>query len=137
MDINEIVIHPSPKLCEPSPLLDKYRATLAKLDQKALRVREAYIDGIDTKEEYRENKKMLTEERAKLEQLIETEEKKALFTAETPTAEELVSRIRDILAVLNDPSCSVMEKHRALGTVLDYMEYSGETDTFRFYYLFT
>lgn len=136
-DINDIIIHPSPKQCEPSPLLDKYRAALTKLDQKALRVREAYIDGIDTKEEYKENKRMLTEERAKLEQLIEAEEKKALFTAETPSAEELISRIRDILAVLNDPACGVMEKHRALGTVLDYMEYSGETDTFRFYYLFT
>lgn len=136
-DINDIVVHPSPKMCEPSPLLDKYRAALTKLDQKALRVREAYIDGIDTKDEYKENKRLLAEERAKMEQLIESEKKKALFTTETPTAEELVSRIRNILAILDNPSCDVLEKHRALETVLDYMEYLGETDTFRFYYLFT
>ncbi|MDE5588225.1 MAG: recombinase family protein [Acetatifactor sp.] len=135
-DVDEIMIHPNPKACEPSPLLEKYHIALSKLEQKELRVREAYIDGIDTKEEYRENKRMLAEEREKLERLIASEKKKT-FSSDVPSAEELISHIQDVLAILNDPASDVFEKHRALEAILDHMEYSRDTDTFRFYYLYT
>ena len=43
---------------------------LAKIEMKEKRIKEAYMNGIDSLEEYKENKLLLTKERADLEEKI-------------------------------------------------------------------
>ncbi len=125
------------KKATPSPLLEKYRNSLAKLEQKERRIKEAYMDGIDTKEEYRENKLLLQTEREKLEQLIAKEEKSGAFTSDIKSAEELMIRIRDILELIQDPEVDTLKKHQAVETIVEKMEYRRDSDTFQFYYLYS
>ena len=120
-----------------SPLLDKYNTELVRLDSKERRIKEAYIDGIDTKEEYRENKAMISDERKKLEQLIAKESSKNLVADGITSAEELILQIQNLIEVLKDQNIDITNKNKALAAVLDHMEYTRIDDTFRFYYIFS
>ncbi|MCM1233352.1 MAG: recombinase family protein [Ruminococcus flavefaciens] len=132
-----IDFHPSLKKVEPSPLLEKYKAAITKLEQKERRIREAYIDGIDTKEEYRENKLLVSEERKKLERLIANEQKNTTDDSLIHNAKDLILHVQNVLDLINDPEADTLKKHQALETILEKMEYQRDTDTFRFYYLHT
>ncbi len=110
---------------------------MSKLEQKEKRIREAYIEGIDTKEEYKENKLLLAEERQKLDRLIEEEKKKNAIAYDINSAEELILRIKDILTLIKDPEADTLKKHQALETILEKMEYRRDLDSFSFYYLYT
>lgn len=136
LGVDGINFRPSLKKAEPSSLLNKYMSSLSKLEQKERRIREAYIEGIDTKEEYRENKLLLSEERQKLDRLIE-EEKKNAIAYDINSAEELILRIKDILTLIKDPEADTLKKHQALETILEKMEYRRDVDCFSFYYLYT
>lgn len=126
-----------PKSAEPSPLLDKYNAALANLDAKERRIKEAYIEGIDTKDEYRENKLLLASERKKLEQLIRKESANNVMQIDITNPKELIIHIKNLIQVLTDPEVDIPQKNKALATILEKMEYTREDDTFRFYYIFT
>lgn len=126
-----------PKSAEPSPLLDKYNAALANLDAKERRIKEAYIEGIDTKDEYRENKLLLASERKKLEQLIRKESANNVMQIDITNPEELISHIENLIQILTDPEVDIPQKNKALASILEKMEYTREDDTFRFYYIFT
>lgn len=132
-----IDFHPNLKKVEPSPLFEKYKAAMAKLEQKERRIREAYIDEIDTKEEYRENKLLISEERKKLERLIANEQKNTADDSTIHNAKELVLHIQNVLDLINDPEADTLKKHQAVETILEKMEYRRDTNTFRFYYLYT
>lgn len=132
-----IDFRPNLKKAEPSSLLDKFISSLSKLDQKEKRIREAYIEGIDTKEEYKENKLLLAEERRRLDMLIEEEKKKNTIAYDINSAEELILRIKDILSLIRDPEADTLKKHQALETILEKMEYRRDVDSFSFYYLYT
>ena len=53
------------------PGADTLKAQLQKLDLKEKRAKEAYMDGIDTKDEYRMNRLLLKNERENLEKALE------------------------------------------------------------------
>lgn len=128
---------PCPKSAEPSPLLDKYNTALENLASKERRIKEAYIEGIDSKEEYRENKMLLASERKKLEQLIQKESSNNIRQNDNTNPEELIAHVEHLIQVLTDPEAGIPQKNKALATILEKMEYTREDDTFRFYYIFS
>jgi DNA invertase Pin-like site-specific DNA recombinase len=130
-----INFHPNPKKIEPSPLLGQYQTALSKVEQKEIRIRDAYIDGIDTKEEYRANKQRLTEERIKLEQMIAAEKKKCASTDSITSAEDLITRLKDVLQLVQNPDGDISEKYHAISSVIERIEYTRESDTFEIFYL--
>ena len=125
------------KAASPSPLLAKYQKSLAKLEQKERRIKEAYMDGIDTKEEYRENKQLLAAERSKLETLISREESSNSLVCEINSPEEYIMRVRDVLSIIENPDADTLEKHRSVESIVEKMEYRRDTDSFQFYYLYS
>ena len=66
--------------------------------------------------------------------------KEKLATLETAavitTTEEFHVDIREIILKLKDNTLSTLEKHTALASILDYMEYDKEKDEYSFYYKF-
>lgn len=137
LGVEGIEFRPKIKKAIPSSLLNQFMSSLSKLEQKEKRIREAYIEGIDTKEEYKENKLLLSEERRKLDRLIEDEKKKNAITYDINNAEEFVLRVKDILALIKDPEADTLKKHQALESILEKMEYRRDLDSFSFYYLYT
>lgn len=128
-DTDAIKFLPNKKRKVPSPLLKKYKTALEKLDQKERRIRAAYMENIDSKDEYRENKLLLSRERSELEQLISAEENNA--------TKKLPMQIKDMLQILEDPATNTVKKHQAFASILVQVEYERNTDCFRFYYLFS
>lgn len=120
-----------------SPLLKKYKTALAEIEHKKQRIRDSYIEGIDTKEEYKKSKKRLAEEQAKLELLIHNEERTLDGTDPGSNTHSYRINIQDILQLITDPEVDVIRKHRAIASILERVEYHRETDTFQFYYRYS
>lgn len=110
----------------------QYEQLLDKLAIRKQRAKEAYLDGIDTKEEYRENRELIDAEVKSIKEKLATLETAAVIT----TTEEFHVDIREIILKLKDDTLSTLEKHTALASILDYMEYDKERDEYSFYYKF-
>ena len=110
----------------------QYEQLLDKLAIRKQRAKEAYLDGIDTKEEYRENRELIYAEVKSIKEKLATLETAAVIT----TTEEFHVDIREIILKLKDDTLSTLEKHTALASILDYMEYDKEKDEYSFYYKF-
>lgn len=114
----------------------KYERALSNLEQKKKRIQNAYIDGIDTKEEYKANKSRICDEQNRLRHLIMTEKASPGIMAEEQ-GRTWNLQICNVLAMIQDPEIEVLKKHRAIAGILEKMEYKRETDTFYFYYLYS
>ena len=97
---------------------------LSRLEQKELRAKEAYMDGIDTKEEYRANKEMLQKERRNLEEQLKEWSK----TSEEPedNTQKLLRHISSILDILQSDEFTMQEKNSALKSVVEKITYDRE-----------
>ena len=110
------------------------KEALERVAVKERRIRDAYENGIDTIEEYRENKKRLQTERNQL-----TEELEGLQSLSDPDSQgggkaRLLERIQTIYQTLSDPDVDFETKGAAIRRVIKYIVYDRSTKTFRFYY---
>ncbi|MBQ7795684.1 MAG: recombinase zinc beta ribbon domain-containing protein, partial [Lachnospiraceae bacterium] len=113
--------------------LELLTTALERLATKELRIREAYEGGIDTLEEFKQNKLRLQKERDQI--MAELKE----FEQTPPTdpgagKEELLKNIRTVYDLLQSENVSHEVKGNALRKVLQKAEYDGKTKTMRFYY---
>ena len=85
---------------------------MSRLDSKELRAKEAYIDGIDTIEEYRANKERISQERTELEEQLA----KLTQVPEEPedNTRKMLQSISSILDILQSDSFTPQEKNAAL-----------------------
>lgn len=107
---------------------------LASLKDKEDRIRASYREGIDTLEEYKENKALIAKERDALEQqLAELEENAPDKTPEdsTPKMLDRVSSVHDILV---SDSYSLVQKNEALKQIIDKIVYDRESDTLKIHF---
>ena len=100
-----------------------YKNTIKKLAQKEKRVKQAYIDGIDTIEEYRENKAILLAEREKIE--MEYSALKAKKYA-TETITEIINHPKEIQNVIDiiQSDADNTVKGEAVRSIIDYAVYN-------------
>ena len=100
------------------------RRQLEKLDDKEKRIKQAYRDGIDTLEEYKENKKLLADERQRIEEQLS-----ALTDNEPERKEQLARNIRSIYDIIKDESLDKRTRANALRSVVNVMVYDKAEDT--------
>lgn len=120
------VIYPSDT--DSTEQIMKYKKELNKILQREKRAKNAYLDGIDSKEEYKENKSYCEKEKLRIEHLID-----GLIALEhTENKEELdnqmINNIRDALTVLEDDSKDYETKGNAIRTITDSIVFN-RTDT--------
>lgn len=106
----------------------KYKRELNKIQQREKRAKNAYLDGIDSKEEYKENKSFCEEEISRIENLINE-----LLTIKTMDNKEeldnqMINNIKDVLLVLEDPSEGYEAKGNAIRSITDSIVFN-RTDT--------
>ncbi len=100
---------------------------------KEQRARDAYINGIDTMEEYKKNKLRLQEERQRL------EEKLALLSPIKPNLSPsevkqlMQKRLKSVYDVLLS-NADIPTKNSTLKNVVEKIIYNKETDTVKLYY---
>ncbi len=115
---------------EPEAVID-FSEQLSRLDAMLERAKLAYVEGIDTIEEYSANKKRI---QAEIDQIKETE-KEAESKREYPTEKEVKDRLVDIIFLLKG-NFDKNTKHSAISSIVENIEFSRSTATIKiFFYL--
>ncbi|MCI5917741.1 MAG: recombinase family protein [Roseburia sp.] len=105
---------------------------LKKLDTKEKRAKDAYINEIDSLEEYKENKKRIENERKKLQQeLDKLNVKKKYDTSELD--QMMFKNITDALNVLKDEKAENEEKANAIRSVVEYIVFDRKNTSLDFH----
>lgn len=106
--------------------IELYKTQLSKLNQKLERAKKAYLNDIDTLEEYKANKEMFQKEIIEITNLINTH-------SNNDTNPQKVAEFKDKLVTaidaIKDDSISVMSKNIVLKTFIKSIIYNKREDT--------
>lgn len=105
---------------------------LQRLSQKEARIKEAYRNGVDTLEEYKENKDLLQAERKKLESQLK--EKTVIDIDYSPV---VLDHIRTAVDVLKNPEADYDKKAAAIRSVVEKIIYDRSSDSLSVYYYYS
>lgn len=107
---------------------------LKRIDEKLDRIKEAYRNGVDTLEEYKENKALVRNEKQLLEkQLAELPAQ----DSESDQAESaLLDRVKNIYEIVNSESVDDVTKNEILKSIIEKIVYNKEKDTLEVYYYY-
>lgn len=103
---------------------------LSKLEDKEARIKQAYRDGIDTLEEYKENKQLLKDERAALEKQLEAFNN----TSSTDSNAAMLKSISTVYDIIKDTSKDTLTRANAIRSVVDHCVYDKENDKLEIYF---
>ena len=108
---------------------------LAKLEIKEKRIKEAYMNEIDTLEEYKENKLLLAKERADLEEKI-----KNTSSDQTDSTEEIKKdmqeRIKNVYDIITSDSFTSQQKNDAIKSIVEKIIYKKDEKMVEIYYYY-
>lgn len=107
---------------------------IKKIDVKLQRIKEAYMNGIDTIEEYKENKQAVQEEKQHLEkQLSEIKEEKSNSKDDD---EDMLLRVKNVYDILSSDSVDTTTKNDVLRSVVEKIIYEKDKDLLKVYYYY-
>ena len=106
---------------------------LAGLVSKENRIKASYREGIDTLEEYKENKALIQQERDRL--LAQISE---LSQADTDNEQDLTAaalkRVHNVYSILVSDKYTDTQKNEALKQIIDKIVYDRKNDSLKIYY---
>lgn len=102
----------------------------AQTDEKERRIRQAYLDGIDTPDEYRENKAALAKERSQIEKLI----KESGDNVIDGTSAKMPAEVRGVYEIITDDSLGKLIRSNAIRSIVDRCVYDKENDSLEIYF---
>ena len=102
---------------------------IEKIQMKEQRIKEAYQNGIDSLDEYRENKELLKQERISFENKLAD-----LESAGQPADHSLNEKIHDIYDILISNDFSMADKQRAIRSIVKKIVYNKKEGTIDIYY---
>ena len=110
--------------------IEQLQKEISKLTMRESRIKEAYEAGVDTLEEYKNNKDRLVSDRleltAALSQLLQEEQ------ADQPDTEEILKEIRSVADVLKNPDVGYEEKGNLIRSVIEQIIYDKESGKMSF-----
>lgn len=116
--------------------IEQLQKQLSKIDIKLKKIKDAYIAGIDTLEEYKSNKQLILAEQEsieiKLAALSKAEVQKELSQEEIYT--RLDENIRAALLIMKSESTTHIEKGNALRNIVERIEYNKASNSFTYFY---
>lgn len=113
--------------------MDILSESLEKIDMKMKRVKEAYQSGIDTLQEYNENKQQLIKEK---EQILSRLDDLATMPEANNVPEEMHKRISTVCSILQSEYFDDVQKSQALSSIVEKIVYNKNTDTLDIYYFY-
>lgn len=119
---------------EDSSQADAIKKQLQKLEQKELRAREAYMEGIDSKEEYRQNKLLLQNERETLETALRGLENASDINSKGEADARMLANIRSVADILKSDRFNLVEKNESLKSIVDKIVFDRDNMHIDIYY---
>ena len=111
-----------------SDQLDEYKKELERIDTRELRIKLAYENGIDTIEEYKENKIRLKEERERIQSLIE----EINSPQNVPDKDVVLNKVRTVLDVIQNDEVDYEVKGNLMRSIVEEIIFDRKTETFTF-----
>ena len=108
---------------------------MAKIKIKEQRIKEAYMNGIDSLEEYKENKLLLAKERADLEEKIKNTNAEPNNNMDM-IKNDMKKRIENVYDIITGDSFSDQQKSDALKSIVEKIVYKKEEETVDIYYYY-
>ena len=105
---------------------------MEKIKDKELRIKKAYRDGIDTLEEYKENKELLLNEKHLLEEKLKT-----IQTEPDPNTDykaSMLKRISSVYELLLDETASTVQKNEAIKSIVEKIVYNKQQGSLTIYF---
>lgn len=109
---------------------DRINKQLDKLADKELRIKEAYRAGIDTLEEYKENKRFVRAEREALQQQLAD----LTQTSNAATNAAMLNNISSVLGIITDTTKDTLTRANAIRSVVDHVVYDKKRDKLEIYF---
>ena len=104
---------------------------LNQIDHKLDRIKQSYMDGIDSLEEYKRNKEIIINEKNKLNEELSKIEKPI---NNKDRKKEIIENGKKIYEILLDNNISIKEKNDIANTLINKVEYDFETNNLELYY---
>lgn len=118
--------------------VDTYSIVKNKLDQLTIqeeRIKNAYREGIDTLEEYKENKKIIIRERKNLESQLENiKDIDNYDDLNDNRKKEIIENGKHYYEILTNNKISMKEKNEVAHKLINKIEFDYENDTLELYY---
>ena len=134
-DMKYKIVKPVPK--DDFNELATLKEHLSRLAMKEKRIRDAYENGIDSLEEYRQNKTRIKNEKDAVSERISRLASPADTPADFCPKEQLIRHVRAALAVLTDPAADNEAKGNAIRSVVDKIVYDKKTEHLDFFFYLT
>lgn len=112
---------------------DLIKMQLDKLNVKEKRIKAAYINAIDTLEEYKTNKEMLLRERERL----NFELSKCVPTVEPFDEKSYLKSVSRVYDILVNDECPYDLKQRAIQSIISKIEFNSETKSINISYIYS
>ena len=109
--------------------------SMERLNEKEKRIKAAYQDGIDTLEEYRQNKTLIQTERDRLAEQLQAIEAKLPKPDADKHQEEMLRRIRSVVDILSSDTQKEV-KSRSIRSICDRIVYDKKSQTLDIYCVF-
>lgn len=103
---------------------------LEQLSEKEVRIKEAYREGIDTLEEYKENKSIISREKTKLSAELNKLEK----PKEENKNKEIIENGKKVYELLTNENIPIKEKNEIAHLLINKVEYDQNSNTLELYY---
>lgn len=108
--------------------LNDYKKELERIDSRELRIKLAYENGIDTLEEYKENKTRIKEDRDRIQSLIN----ELVKPRDIPCEDTVFKKAKTVLDVIKNDDISYEVKGNFMRSVVEEIIFDRKTETFRF-----
>jgi len=120
----EICVVPKASEIDTSNEFEFLTDNLKKLDSREERIKIAFQDGIDTLGEYKDNKKILLEERQSTLEKLEC--LKQTLVGTNSEDESIYKRMKSVYALLTDDEISMDVKHKTVHFLINYVTYTKQ-----------
>lgn len=104
---------------------------LKQITNKEIRIKEAYQDGIDTLEEYKENKLILQREKERLTNELKNIDKPK---EKSDRKKEIIENGKKVYEILSNDKISIKEKNDIINTLIDKIEFDNKNNTLELYF---
>ena len=124
---------------EPFEVISEQNTIQKRLDNlkhKEERIKASYREGIDTLEEYRDNKKLLQEERERLESQLKKLSHKDPESLAVDPSSEILEKARNVYSILKSDKYTTAQKNEALKQIIDKIIFDRKNETLKIYYYY-
>lgn len=121
---------------EPAERVDECSVIKKRIEDllpKEERIKASYREGIDTLEEYKENKRLIQEERNRLEKQLQELLSHSEATHKPDYDQIMLQRIKSVCEILKSDNYTTTQKSEALKQIVEKIVFNRKTDTLDIY----